>query len=234
MNKNIFGLLKEVLSDKRLTAFDKNVFCCLITYNGKGKIFPSREEIMNRLNSKNLPTISKSVNQLQNTGYIKIIRRKQKSNIYKLNNDIAEMKPQQKIESIPCPNYEIIKTISGNEISVLELDRISEEKVNALLKEESEKYLIESGIDKGFLSTLLKVQKSISNYKKFLLLMFCIGKLNEQSSKRKIENLKGYLRATFSGNSYSEFHNEVFNAKRLIQQQIRPDKNIIINPEINY
>jgi len=80
-----YELITSILEDKNLSNMDKIVFMALVTFNGKDKIFPSRERICKRISTNRISTISRSLNKLQKGGYITIIRRKCSSNIYKIN-----------------------------------------------------------------------------------------------------------------------------------------------------
>jgi len=81
-NFSILAMLQEVLKDADLKPMDKNVFSALITFNGKGKMYPSRNGICERLAIKRIPTISESIKRLENKGYIKTFRQKGKNNVY--------------------------------------------------------------------------------------------------------------------------------------------------------
>ena len=77
--------------DTDLSATDKNVFAALITFNGRGKIYPSRKAICERLGTNRIPTISNSIKNLENKGYIIAFRRKGKNNRYYFSNKTVEV-----------------------------------------------------------------------------------------------------------------------------------------------
>lgn len=219
--KNIFEFLREAMKDKRLKFNDYKVLTALTFLNGFEDIFPSLKAIAqdSGINTdKTGSNISKHLKNLESFGYITKQRRKHKTNIYKLN-FIIEMKE------------EIFTSQTGEEMSLTKLNKLSDEKVNALLQEETEKYLMDVGINKNMLIELMKLNKYISNCKKMFLLMYCIGEVEKR--KKNIKAAEGYLRTVFENKSYTQYHKEVFNLKPSNQQNI-PDYNIITNPENNY
>jgi len=224
--RNIFEILKDVLSDKRLTAFDKNVFSCLLTYNGKGRIFPSRREIMNRLNSRNLPTISKSVNKLQETGYIEITRRKQKSNIYKIKTYKVEMKTKNEK---PIAETDVIKEVKYMNKAMVEIVAGEVAKAKGNSYADSSDYI--------FVNSLLKIKAQdrhkddcFNNVRNCLILLYLINKYYDKFTIGN--NTFAYFKKIYSLTSYETIRKEIFEIN--IPTVYYPDKNILNNPSINY
>lgn len=222
--KNSFELLRIALKDKRLKHQDLKVLLALFLFSGFEKIFPSLNTIGTDAGIKSKSNVSRALNRLEKFSYIEIIRQGPKSNIYKLNYN-----PEMQTEEKKIKNY--ITTKDGKKIIESELKKISEEKIYALLKDESEKYLSEIGIAKNFFTQLMKTNKYVSNYKKLLLLMFCIGEVEKR--KKEIKNVKAYLTTTFKNLSYIDYHKSVFET-RSNRIEIKTDKRIIKEPSINY
>ncbi len=81
-NEKVFERIKTVLEDPELKNLDKLVFCALITFNGRGKMFPSRNKIAERLRMKRVGSISKSVSALSKK-HIDVFKEQGKSNKYR-------------------------------------------------------------------------------------------------------------------------------------------------------
>ncbi|MCX6158462.1 MAG: hypothetical protein NTY74_10845 [Ignavibacteriae bacterium] len=89
-DSKIFQLLRYISPHKEITNFHKSIIIGLITFNGKGAIFPKLSELAKRINSKDISGVSKGLNHLERLGVIQIEKRKQKSSIYKFNYDILD------------------------------------------------------------------------------------------------------------------------------------------------
>ena len=110
-SKEIFRLIPILLEDEELTYLDKTVFFGLISFNGLGKMFPTREVLGRRITCCNVSSISKSLNKLKRRGYIKIHRRKHQSSIYEF--CFSKIgKTKSKVEAVKPE-----KTINKNETS---------------------------------------------------------------------------------------------------------------------
>lgn len=171
----------------------------LVSLNGYEKISVSLGKIAEVLNFKSKTMISNSLNNLKELNYITIEKQYyHKWNIYKLNLDNKQ--PAGKLAQI-----DPLKCINSDV---------------------SEIVLSELGSDKNFLNQLMKTNKEkIEDYQKYFMLLYLIKKIQ---SMNEVNNYKAYLLKSFSNQSYSEYHKEVFQNKQKIKnadiQLSRPSK----------
>ncbi|HMQ70124.1 MAG TPA: helix-turn-helix domain-containing protein [Ignavibacteria bacterium] len=204
--KNIFHLINKAVKDTRLKHCEVRILLCLISYNSFNKIFPSRETISKDTGIKSNAHISRHLNRLKDLGYIQIIRRKQNSNIYKLN--LME---------------------ATNHVTINE----SLKEINQSVKAVTIDKLTEYSINPSFLDLILKINTGAGEvYKKCFQLLYCIAQLEKR--KNEINNLQAYLLTTYRNLSYSQFHKDLFELKKTIKKIIRPDKEILLSPAVNY
>jgi len=210
---NVFNVFPEVLKDKDLTYLDKTVFFGLITFNGRGKIYPSHKELGERIGCNSLNNISVSVNKLQEKGFIKIHKRFQKSNIYTINKIDSKMKNKQdpkkpkdknesKDESIEYMDKAMIEIVAGEVAKAY--DRSSAETSDFL-----------------FVNLLLKIKISdkykddnFNTVRKCLMLLYLI---NIHKDKFKNGNAYPYFQKVYSTSNYSILNKKIFSSGSITQ-----------------
>lgn len=110
-DSKIFHMLRYISDHPKITNFHKSIIIGLITYNGKGRIFPKLEALAERINSKDISGLSKGLNHLKKLGIIKIEKRMQKSSIYTFNYDILnENNSNEEITENDINNAEVCDT----------------------------------------------------------------------------------------------------------------------------
>lgn len=82
--ENLFIIINKVISDKNLSNSSKVLFMGLLSFNGKGKIYPTIKQLGERCNIKSELNISKSLHDLEKHGYVKITNRPASSNLYEI------------------------------------------------------------------------------------------------------------------------------------------------------
>lgn len=202
--KKVFNALADVMKDKDLTYLDKCVFCSLLTFNGKGKIFPAIKEIGKRINCNSTNNVSVSLNKLKQNGHIQIIRRFQKSNIYKIGNQ-SEMKLTKK--EIPegikeDPNDKV--TYMNNAMINVVAEQVAS--VNGRVFPESADY--------SFVNSMLKLKESdkyksdnINTVRKCIMLLYLI---KIHADKFKDEIPYPYMKKVYSTAIYKNIRNKIF------------------------
>lgn len=195
------------MRDKELTYLDKCVFASLITFNGRGKIYPALKEIGNRINCNSVNNVSVSLNKLKKYGYIEIVRRFQKSNIYIINNIKTEMKIEKDTSSEICIEK------SKPEDSIKFMDKAM---IDVTVEQVAAAYgrSIPESSDHVFVNKLLKIKEKdefkkdcMNNVRKCLMLLYLI---KFHSDKFKNGNAYPYFQTVFSTCSYSDISKKIF------------------------
>lgn len=199
----VFNVLAEVLKDTDLSYLDKTVFTALITFNGRGRIFPSIKEIGKRINCNSVNNISVSLNKLKKNGHIHIQRRFQKSSIYKLKDTQSYMKTSKSKKDLSS-----------------KIDNDSEYMNNAMIEAVAGQVAISNGrnipesADYSFVNSLLKLKESdkfkqdnMNTVRKCLMLLYLI-KIHSDKFKEDIPYT--YFVKVFSNSNYTSIRKKIF------------------------
>jgi predicted transcriptional regulator len=208
---NIFENITGVLKDQQLKPLDKLVYFALISFNGKGKCFPSLKAIGERINSNSITYISNSINKLKKMGFITIKRRRQLSNIYELNpiTDKPEKKKKIKVEKVLTDEDDILKA----EKEILTAYIIQIAYVIAGYRNETKPgeqiYKFINGILKSYSDTTVK------NYQVAFMLLYYVLTCGDKFNN---ELPYSYFKSFFPMKYYSDFRQKVFNPVNPIKE----------------
>jgi hypothetical protein len=84
LKQKILHIANKVNRDLRVKHSEFRVFMTLISFNGKGEIYPSLKTISEKTGIKSISEISKMLTNLEGYGYIRKTRRKRITNFYEI------------------------------------------------------------------------------------------------------------------------------------------------------